>query len=268
MGNKISEAKQIEVLQFLRSKYKENPCKTLSTAFWKIYKPLNELNVSFNLENDNIKKLILSDDKRVLLYWQPVDENVNLTVDLSNKEFFVIHEQYQNFIPESVNREKIHKYFRLVHFFKNIPSLNLPDGFQFQEVSINSELTDICDFLNLCYSGSHFNESTIKSWTLHPVFNQELWVWIIDTQGTNAALGIAEFDEDIHELSLEWIQVHPSFRKRGLGKCLVYELLIKGSGDSVFATVSGLEENETNPEQLYRSCGFSGQDKWLIYTKN
>ena len=59
----------------------------------------------------------------------------------------------------------------------------------------------------------------------------------------------------------------PEYRGRGLGKALVYELLHRVSNMVSFTTVSGLQSNKTNPEKLYRSCGFTGFDIWLVYNK-
>jgi hypothetical protein len=33
-----------------------------------------------------------------------------------------------------------------------------------------------------------------------------------------------------------------------------------------FVTVSGRVDNRTNPERLYRRCGFEGNDVWCVLT--
>jgi len=38
-------------------------------------------------------------------------------------------------------------------------------------------------------------------------------------------------------------------------------------GKANFVTVSGEVDNSTNPEALYRKCGFIGDDIWHIMTK-
>ena len=38
----------------------------------------------------------------------------------------------------------------------------------------------IIKILNICYLGSNFKEETINSWLNHPVFDSNLWIWIID----------------------------------------------------------------------------------------
>lgn len=257
---------QEEIINFFKLRYIEDPCHSLSTAFWKILKPFQDLNTEY-IENQNkINFLMLHNDKNLLLYWQPVGSNSVLKINVATMDFFVIHERYLEFIPD-FQKNKLQRYFRLVHYFDNIPVYHLPKTLYFQNVNLNKDISDICSLLSLCYPGSHFTENTIKSWTKTPVFNDNLWVWILDEFETKLALGIADFDKDINELSLEWIQVDPQFRHRGLGKALVCELLNRFSINAHFATVSGLCANTTNPEQLYRHCGFKGSDVWLVYDK-
>ena len=62
---------------------------------------------------------------------------------------------------------------------------------------------------------------------------------------------------------MEWIQILPDYRGKKLGKMIVNELLCRMKR-AEFATVSGKINNPTNPERLYRSCGFIGNDIWHI----
>lgn len=78
--------------------------------------------------------------------------------------------------------------------------------------------------------------------------------------------GIADFDREAKEGILEWIQVLPEYRGKKIGKMIVNELLFRMK-NADFATVSGKINNRTNPERLYRSCGFVGNDIWHVLTK-
>lgn len=79
--------------------------------------------------------------------------------------------------------------------------------------------------------------------------------------------GIAELDKELHEGIIEWIQVLPVHRGKGIGQLIVNELLKRMSPKAKFATVSGKVNNETEPDLLYRKCGFAGDDIWHILTK-
>jgi hypothetical protein len=47
-------------------------------------------------------------------------------------------------------------------------------------------------------------------------------------------------------------------------KAIVNELLIRLKSKAKFVTVSGQVGNETNPETLYRKCGFDCDDIWCV----
>lgn len=51
---------------------------------------------------------------------------------------------------------------------------------------------------------------------------------------------------------------------KGLGKAVVNELLSRLKEKADFVTVSGECDNPTNPETLYRRCGFEGEDIWFV----
>ncbi len=81
------------------------------------------------------------------------------------------------------------------------------------------------------------------------------------------AAGIAELDTQVGEGILEWIQVSPAYRGCGLGAYVVTELLARMPQKARFATVSGQINDPSNPEGLYRKCGFRGNDVWHTLTK-
>jgi GNAT superfamily N-acetyltransferase len=111
------------------------------------------------------------------------------------------------------------------------------------------------------------DESIVRGWLNRPVYEPNLWVWIIDeTTDQPAALGVAELDHQVPEASLEWIQVLPAYRGRGLGKAVVAELLRRASDEAEFTTVAGKINNPTRPDRLYQRCGFTGRDLWWLLT--
>ena len=83
----------------------------------------------------------------------------------------------------------------------------------------------------------------------------------------DCASGIAELDTDIKEGILEWIQVSPEYRGKGLGKFIVNELLWRMRDKADFVTVSGKVDNPTNPRELYKTCGFADEEIWHVLRK-
>lgn len=97
------------------------------------------------------------------------------------------------------------------------------------------------------------------------VLEEDLWIAVKEREkNTIVASGIAEADVDIKEGILEWIQVSPDCRGRGLGKFVVNELLWRMKNKVDFVTVSGKIDNSTNPRGLYLACGFSKEQIWHV----
>ena len=130
---------------------------------------------------------------------------------------------------------------------------------------VSATIEEFVDHINSCYSDISISEQYLISYREHPVYDKYLWLAVKDNSINRiVASGIAEFDPEIREGALEWIQVTKEYRGKGLGKFIVNELLYRLKERADFVTVSGKTNNETNPEILYRKCGFTGADVWHI----
>lgn len=180
----------------------------------------------------------------------------------------VIH--HEDYNDEEDNIWVDTKYFRLKHDLKRIETFTLDKMFKYSHVDTNSEraLQEIVSIINKCYTDIQVDLNQVTKWTESEVFNKDLWVFVIDvTTQKPIALGIAELDNEVGEGMLEWIQVLPEYRKRKLGQALVNKLLSNMLYIAEFVTVSGQVDNKTNPEKLYRSCGFEGKDIWHVLVR-
>ena len=163
---------------------------------------------------------------------------------------------YQQYIDEP--------YFRLIHNLKGLAKPVLPQGYSLCTAS----LSEYAAHISSCYEEIGITEEELRSYTLRSVYDAALWLAIKDERtGNIVATGIAELDREIGEGVLEWIEVSQGHRGKGLGRYIVSELLWRMKGKVCFATVSGQCNNATNPEKLYRKCGFSGNDVWHILRK-
>ncbi|MCL2753073.1 MAG: GNAT family N-acetyltransferase [Defluviitaleaceae bacterium] len=173
----------------------------------------------------------------------------------------ILHEQ-------SVDKNRAAKYtqyFRLIHHLSENQHSYPSVGFAVKNVNLLQEANFVSDFINRCYVGYSQSKETVLRWAQYPVYDEDLWIWIWD-ETTNApvALGIADFDVSIGEGSLEWIQVLPEYRGRGFGQLVVNELLARLKTKAKFVTVSGEVNSDAKPEELYRKCGFVGNDIWYV----
>jgi GNAT superfamily N-acetyltransferase len=171
----------------------------------------------------------------------------------------IYHEKLFNQIE--VKPLHVEKYFRLIHHLNEIPEPNP----MIETIDINKDLHELITLVNLCYADQQISvdEDDVNDWLNRKVYLSNLWVKIVLNQEI-IAIGIAEYDSDAEEGVLEWIQVNPKYHGKGYGKIIVNELINRLSGLSRFITASGKLDNKTNPEILYRRCGFVGHDVWYV----
>jgi len=188
-------------------------------------------------------------------YWKSKSITVPDGMCIVHKDNFNKTE-YQHYIDEP--------YFRLIHSLQDLSIQVLPQGY----LLYNATLKDFAEHINSCYSGICVTEADLRDYTARPVYDSSLWLAIKNNQTDEVvATGIAELDKEVGEGVLEWIQVSEQYRGYGLGKYVVSELLWRMKENATFATVSGQCNNPTNPEALYRKCGFTGSDVWHVLRK-
>ncbi len=187
-----------------------------------------------------------------LPYWKTVGMKLP-------KGFRIVHGD--DFTPKLLEKYEDDAYFRLFCDLKNVRTPVLPDGFA---VSVATP-EDFAAHIGRCYDDIGVTAAALRSCQDWPVYCPALWLAVVDQKsGEIVASGIGELDRELGEGILEWIQVSPGYRGRHLGSFVVLELLRRMEGLARFATVSGRVNNPSNPERLYRSCGFTGSDVWHI----
>ncbi|WP_459129636.1 GNAT family N-acetyltransferase [Guggenheimella bovis] len=152
-------------------------------------------------------------------------------------------------------------YFKLLHDLSNLPVPFESTRYTFMDAPTK----DFVDHINSCYELEGVTLNELEAYKSRLVYDEDLWICLYDKEkNVIAASGIAEYDPEVREGSLDWIQVSKEYRGEGLGKVIVYELLRRLKKKALFVTVSGRVDNQTNPERLYESCGFKDKALWHI----
>ena len=152
-------------------------------------------------------------------------------------------------------------YFKLMHDLRQVQPAALPAGFRL----VSAGVADFARHINSCYDAEGLSEAELLAYRRRQTYNPGLWLAVADAgNGALAATGIGELDARIGEGILEWIQVSPAYRRRGLGRFLVCELLRRMQGRVQFATVSGRVNNPDMPFALYTACGFNNPVIWHV----
>jgi len=251
----------------LISTYRQNPCQVLPNALWKALARLEQLQTSVRIENGAAQRLAAFDEKRLLVYWtRDRGERLDFNRPLAELELALIHQDYLHAVSQTAHFPVQKPYLRLIYCGSNQPTrVSVPAGFSLKAVKMPQEAEQVAGLIGRCYRDLQPSAATVVSWTRQPVFDPALWLWVVDeVQGNPVGLGIADIARDLGEGSLEWIQVLPDYRGRGLGRCIVLALLARLKQRTAFITVAGLAGDRTDPEALYRRCGFTGSDVWWL----
>lgn len=156
-------------------------------------------------------------------------------------------------------------YFRLRH---DLQSIAPAEGAFACRTAGAEDIPLMAEIINRSYTDLSVTAAQLEGYRATPAFAGDLWIIAYDAQTQECVgCGIADLDPEAGEGILEWIQVLPEHRGRKVGQFIVKELLRRMTGRADFATVSGRVNNATNPERLYRKCGFTGNDVWHILTR-
>lgn len=190
-------------------------------------------------------------------YWKA--KNITIPPDMR-----ILHDR--NFSSDILSEYTDEKYFRLYHSLKDIPEI-VTDDFEIT-IATRRDIKTIVQIINNSYTDISVNAELIKGYAKTPVYNENLWIMVKEkATGKYVGCGLADYDTEVKELILEWIQVLPVYRGKKIGQLIVTELLNRMKDVANFATVSGKVDNSTKPELLYRKCGFIGNDVWHILRK-
>lgn len=191
-------------------------------------------------------------------YWKA--KNIAIPPDMK-----ILHDR--DFSADILSEYTDEKYFRLYHNLKDIPEFATDD---FEIITATQkDIKSIVQIINNSYTDISVNKELIKGYMQTPVYNENLWIMVREkATGKHVGCGLADYDKEVKELILEWIQVLSEYRGKKIGQLIVTELLFRMKDFADFATVSGKVDNSTKPEALYRKFGFVGSDVWHILYKN
>lgn len=244
--------------------YLEDPCRTLPNALWKTLELIEKYETNYHVENGIITHVEMMSDETLYTYWNRDDNLINIDQKRINSLRLILC-HYSQLFNFDMHRYHVERYFRLVHHHEHIDQYDSMDTYYFRRVDYEHEILLVLNLIKQCYSDIMLTEEDVLNWTNNSVYDEDLWIWVVDSKNSlPVGLVIAEYDKHIQEGSIEWLQVLPEYRNRGLAKALVSEVLKRLKQKARFTSVSGNIDSISNPYKVYKKCGFEGENIWYV----
>ena len=184
-------------------------------------------------------------------------------IRLDTSKTRVVHES------KLLNKEKknndARRFFRLHHDLTKVKEQSV-SGYGVRYVDFDKDLRLIEEIIEASYTDLRLRQEELTRMIRDRVFDPSLWMFLVEEK-TKKEVGliIGQYDRLVGEVVVDWMQVLPAYRGKGLGKMLLSYMLGHVPKEAKFATVSGDKDNPSSPESLYRACGFKGEDVWYIF---
>jgi ribosomal protein S18 acetylase RimI-like enzyme len=217
------------------------------------------------IADGDVTRVEVATDNELLCFW---DRNRSPDVFEWSRfralDLLLLHEDYVGAVEVGAY-DTVQRYFRLSSPTADRPTARVAAGLR--QVDPMTELRDADHFIRRCYGWPDDAPEVTKRLLTHPVYDPTLWVWKVTADGERVGLGVAELDPSVPEGSLEWIQVLPESRRRGIGEAVVGELVRRLADRADLVTVAG-RSDDAGTERLYRRCGFAGRDIWWVLKRS
>lgn len=176
----------------------------------------------------------------------------------------IIHNK--NFDETLLEKYSDKQYFRLIHRLNYV--LDFSNNNFTYKILLKKNINELVEMINASYLHTDVFVSAdyINGLTETKVYFPELWIGAFDNTKLVGSI-ICDLDTKMGEGIIEWLQVLPEYRGKGIASVLVCKALNLLKLNADFVTVSGECDNITNPESVYRKCGFVGNDIWHILAK-
>lgn len=257
-----------EFRRALTQVYLADPCQVLPMPLNQMLAEIEGCETAVGSDSRGVNRLEAWTADSLYLYWRRDNRQPSPVISrrLEYQQRAIIHQDFLE-APVVAGFRHFSSYYRLQYSGAVVPEPELPAGFRFAGV-VNSP-DEVASIVGQIEQGGAHTLVPVRQWLESPSFIADLWLWVMDVSADQpAGIGVAELDPETREASILWVQVMPAYRRRGLGRAVVHELLRRVVERAAFVTVSGVVEDRDNPGAFFRQCGFTGKDIWWYLSRD
>ncbi len=159
------------------------------------------------------------------------------------------------------------RYFRAFLPEPNKPAHTMPPGFEIIPLDPREHSVAASRLINEAYPSLPRltkPEALVRMTETEHYFPDGWFFLLHQPTGSRVGLAISGYDPEMEEGFIDWVQVAPRFRHRGLGISLTSEAIRRLSDRARLITASGSLEAPFTLGDLFRECGLDQMRQWSI----
>ncbi|MBD3236840.1 MAG: hypothetical protein GF330_09060 [Candidatus Eisenbacteria bacterium] len=141
----------------------------------------------------------------------------------------------------------------------------LPSDYCFRDVEPQADLSAAARLMNAAYASlpDFMTSERLEAMIASDYYFPGGWFFLIGRGERPVGLALSGYDREMDEGFIDWIELLPRQRQRGLGRMLIGECL-RRLQHARWVTVAGSLDAPFVVGDLYRSCGFRQTAHWSI----
>lgn len=155
--------------------------------------------------------------------------------------------------------------FRALHGGDTPAAGELPAEYRFEDCDPARDLPDAARLMNAAYPSlpRFMTPERLRGMIEKDYYFAPGWFFLTDRTRQRVGLAISGYDREMDEGFIDWVELLPRLRQRGLGRLLVCESL-RRLASARWVTVAGSLDAPFVAGGLYRRCGFHQTAHWSI----
>lgn len=260
-------------LELIKTLYVQAPHAALYTPLCKVQPVLLGCSYLVSTDGQRLSAVVAYSTNSIEFTWSLAGRAGslrNLIAQIQHRfgvpQFLPVMETGRRSWSEMLGLPVLDRYFRARLADKPTRRPELPAGFEISDCDPEGDLEQAMELMNAAYPSLRrfMTLPRLREMTHADHYFAPGWFFLVQRpSGKRVGLAISGHDTDMDEGFIDWVQLLPRFRRRGLGTLLVRESIHR-LRQARLITVSGTLDAPFAAGDLYRKCGFEQERQWTI----
>ncbi len=262
--------------ELIKTLYTQAPHATLYTPLCKAAPVLQQCHYLVSTDGERLSAILAYTSDSIEFAWSlpgRAETLRNLIVQVKRRlkvlSFVPVMETGRRSWSEMLGLQPLGRYFRALYCGPAPVAPVLPPDLEIVSCESDADLENAAALMNAAYPSLPRLASVegLRQMTRAAYYYPEGWFFLRDRRsGRDIGLAVNGYCRDVGEGFVEWVQVLPAFRQRGLGVLLVQESVHRLRASRCI-TVAGSLDAPFAVGDLYEKCGFAQTRQWTILSQ-